>query len=422
MAEYFSVLTPFYESVEIITPLKKGKEALIISSNPDKEAVIVDYYKYPLMSPPNIEDFTFYDYGDKKGIPLWLGTETIFGMVLVKEKKKSINLSLEVFKQYYIEHLSYNYPRGYLVPDGIILAGEDGSFSYLNYVGEYILRRLGINTQNLCGLFDGFGMGQCSKLKNSSGFFSFFVKLNSFDLIIMINPIIWRDKSLGSLIIISDISLIKKKENELIEKSTVVKEIHHRVKNNLQTITSLLRMQMRRSDSKFIQKTFNESINRILSIAIIHEALSKEDIECVNIKQTVYTIMNMIISNMVEPHKAILGELHGEDFYLSANYASYLSLCVTELIQNSIEHGFKNANRGLIKVSIIEKGQDFIISVSDNGSGFASGKTINESSLGMTIVNTITQQKLRGKFTVESSSKGTTATISFPKADAEEVE
>ena len=419
MAEHFSVLMPFYESIEITIPLKKGREVLIISSINNREVVLDGNYKYTLIEQPNYEDYTVHNYGDKKAVPLWLGT-TVFGMVLFREKVTPNNFSLDSFKQYYLDKLRYNYPTSYLVPDGIIVANENGCLSYFNYISEYILKRLGIKTDNLYDLLNYFGIENSYNINKGSGYFSFFVRVYNFNLSIIINPIISNSKKLGSVIIISDISLIKKKEKELIEKSTVVKEIHHRVKNNLQTITSLLRMQMRRTDSKFIQKAFNESINRILSIAIIHEALSKEDLECVNLKQTVYTIMNMIISNMVEPHKLILGEIYGKDFYLSANYASYLSLCVTELIQNSIEHGFKNANNGLVKVNILEENSQIVISVMDNGSGFSPGKTTNESSLGMTIVNTIIHQKLKGKFSIESSSKGTIAHIRFPKPDAEE--
>lgn len=195
-------------------------------------------------------------------------------------------------------------------------------------------------------------------------------------------------------------------------KSAVIKEIHHRVKNNLQTIASLLRLQMRRLNSKKVEKAFNESINRISSIALIHEELSRGGIDKINIKSATANIMEMVLSSMVPPGKQITGELSGADIYQDADKASSLSLCITELLQNSVEHAFPMRKKGVIQVEISELDNDAVITIRDNGIGFSGRKAKN--SLGLEIIEMITVEKLKGTFTIEGHMDGTVSVIRFP--------
>jgi len=195
-------------------------------------------------------------------------------------------------------------------------------------------------------------------------------------------------------------------------KSAVIKEIHHRVKNNLQTIASLLRLQMRRVNSKKVENAFNESINRISSIALIHEELSRGGIDKINIKSATANIMEMVLSSMVPPGKNITGELSGSDLYQDADKASSLSLCITELIQNSVEHAFQMRKKGVIKVDINQVEGEAVITISDNGIGFGGKKSRN--SLGLEIIEMITVEKLKGTFVINGQINGTTSVIRFP--------
>lgn len=195
-------------------------------------------------------------------------------------------------------------------------------------------------------------------------------------------------------------------------KSAVIKEIHHRVKNNLQTIASLLRLQMRRVNSKKVENAFNESINRISSIALIHEELSRGGIDKINIKAATANIMEMVLTSMVPPGKNITGELSGSDLFQDADKASSLSLCITELIQNSVEHAFQMRKKGVIKVDISEVAGEAVITISDNGIGFGGKKS--KSSLGLEIIEMITVEKLKGTFEIHGQINGTTSVIRFP--------
>lgn len=201
-------------------------------------------------------------------------------------------------------------------------------------------------------------------------------------------------------------------DNAQDPKSAVIKEIHHRVKNNLQTIASLLRLQMRRVNSKKVENAFNESINRISSIALIHEELSRGGIDKINIKSATANIMEMVLSSMVPPGKNITGELSGSEIFQDADKASSLSLCITELIQNSVEHAFQMRKKGVIKVDISEVEGEAVITISDNGIGFGGRK--NRNSLGLEIIEMITVEKLKGTFVINGQINGTTSVIRFP--------
>lgn len=239
------------------------------------------------------------------------------------------------------------------------------------------------------------------------------ILLEQFELAAIFIPI-YSSTLEGHLAILSDMTLIRQKDKELMGKSAVIKEIHHRVKNNLQTITSLLRLQMRRVNSPVLQKSFYASINRISSIALIHEALSKDGLDRVNVKYAFGNILEMILATMVvEPQKVIKGEIRGRDLILDSNKASNLSLCITELVQNAIEHAFIYRKNGTITITIDSDDNEFIIRVEDDGVGMTTKKS-RGNSLGLNVVRLITTENLKGTFIIDACSTGTVAEIRFP--------
>ena len=236
--------------------------------------------------------------------------------------------------------------------------------------------------------------------------------INGFEFFIILIPLFIENEYQGMLICFYDISSVKNMLQEIINTSTVIKEVHHRVKNNLQTIASLLSLQTRRSDSVVVERALGESINRITSIAMVYEALSKDGTNVVNIGECIQNTMGMILNNMVEPGKTIKGELRGKEIYLNSNQASNVSLCVNELLQNSIKHGFALRKNGTIIVTLNQINQEVIITVEDDGVGL-SGKKGKGNSLGLKIIQMITSETLKGSFKLESHTYGTIAEIRF---------
>lgn len=237
--------------------------------------------------------------------------------------------------------------------------------------------------------------------------------VDKFQFFVIAFPLHLGETYAGMMISIVEISLIKNMLKEVISKSTIIKEVHHRVKNNLQTIASLLRLQTRRTSSYIVAKAFMESINRISSIALVYEALSQEGENVVDMKECIKNILSMIIGNMVEPNKAIKGEIRGQDLYLSGNQASNVSLCITELIQNALEHAFVFRKNGNIIVTLKQINREVIITVEDDGVGL-SGKKSKPGSLGLEIIQMITTESLKGSFKLESHTYGSVAEIRFP--------
>lgn len=233
------------------------------------------------------------------------------------------------------------------------------------------------------------------------------------DFYFKVKTVLTNEEDLSVVEIIKDITEIKNKEAEIISKSVAIREIHHRVKNNLQTVASLLRIQSRRCKSEEAKVTLEESVNRILAIAATHELLSKEIKDEVNIMDVINAVANNAKRYFNNISQRIDIEVNGEDFYLDTDRITSISLIINELIQNCFDHAFRNLKSGKIQISISGDDENKIISVEDNGEGFDTSKESN-SSLGLSIVKSYIKDKLRGDINIISNTTGTKVQFKFP--------
>lgn len=211
---------------------------------------------------------------------------------------------------------------------------------------------------------------------------------------------------------IKDITKFKQQEKELMLKSVAFKEIHHRVKNNLQMIASLLNLQSRRAENEETKIALKQSVSRILSIAATHEIIAQNGIDDVNIKEVIEKIIEKIRMFYCNPLKQIDIEVKGDDFKVNSDIATSISLVVNELIENSLEHAFEGKEKGYININI-ENGKIYSnISVIDNGTGF-NIKSVDSKSLGLNIVRSIVKEKLFGNLNMVSSDRGTKVVFDF---------
>ncbi|MBP2651134.1 MAG: pdtaS [Firmicutes bacterium] len=232
-------------------------------------------------------------------------------------------------------------------------------------------------------------------------------------------PIVKGNQTLRTIIIVADITAIKKKEKELLIKSAVIQEIHHRVKNNLQTIASLLRLQSRRTKSPEVKEALRESVNRILSISVVHEFLSQQDAEYIDVSEVAKNILDLVIQNMLEPDFNIQTVFNGQAIILPSDAAVSLALVINELIQNSIEHGFIGRREGVIGVDMTILKAEYVIEIWDNGIGLPQDFGQKKStSLGLQIIRTLIENDLGGKFRLYSEG-GTHACIAVPRTKEE---
>lgn len=223
--------------------------------------------------------------------------------------------------------------------------------------------------------------------------------------------------SIGNLLSIRDLTELREKERELMVKSTVIKEIHHRVKNNLQAVASLLRLQMRRGVPAEAKGLFQESLNRILSIASVHDILSNTGLDEVDVLQMVKKVGFTIVNNGSPNDSKIEIRFSGHQIQLQTDKAVSLALVVNELIQNCVEHAFPNQSHGIIDVSIAEKNAMVTVSIEDDGVGYALQN--GSESLGLQIVKTLTEQDLSGTFSIDYVDQKTIALVKFPLKEEE---
>jgi two-component sensor histidine kinase len=135
---------------------------------------------------------------------------------------------------------------------------------------------------------------------------------------------------------------------KLMVKGALLQEMHHRVKNNLQTIASLLRLQAHYAAEKSPVEVLNESINRVLAVAAVHDLLSREDLDTISVRKIADSILTATKQSFTLPNKRIDMRVEGPDLLLRSQQANSVALVLNELVQNAVEHGFAAASEGTI--------------------------------------------------------------------------
>ena len=231
------------------------------------------------------------------------------------------------------------------------------------------------------------------------------------DLLVL--PLLVGGDRIGAIVLLQNVTELRRRERELVTKDATIREIHHRVKNNLQTVSALLRLQSRRIEDPAASAALNEAVRRIASIALVHETLSSSTEASVAFDD----VLDRLVTHALELSPR-MGELnisrHGELGSLDPRIATPLSLVVTELIHNALEHGLAESGANLtIEVSRLEGSAEIIIF--DDGVGLPDGFTILESAnLGLQIVRTLTENELKGSIDLIRTNRGTEAKLNFP--------
>jgi len=238
------------------------------------------------------------------------------------------------------------------------------------------------------------------------------VTIGGFILNVVYAPIHDGDKFMGAVMLIEDKTEEKNIEKELVLKSAVIDEIHHRVKNNLQTIISLLRLQRRRITNADARGAFSETMTRIFSISLTHEILAQKGVDSVNIKEILGRMLNSAKNYIIPETLDLTLEIHGDDIQLESGMATSIAMVVNELVQNCIKHAFVGRQQGLIVLRISHGEALSTIEVADDGVGYRLDSA-HTGSLGHKLVRSLVQDKLFGKLAIESSPKGTKAVFSF---------
>jgi two-component sensor histidine kinase len=211
----------------------------------------------------------------------------------------------------------------------------------------------------------------------------------------------------GGLVLVQDVTEVRRRDKMVLYKDAVIREIHHRVKNNLQTTASLLRLQSRRIRSPEGKAALEESVRRISAIALVHENLSQATTDLVDFSEVLRGILRMLEDALGLTEQGVRMELEGREISeLPAVVATPLALVVNELVQNAAEHAFVGRDGGTIRVSLDTDDESLSVVVADDGIGIPEGQS-NESGLGLRIVQLLVEGELSGtiKRTVDEGTR-----------------
>jgi len=191
---------------------------------------------------------------------------------------------------------------------------------------------------------------------------------------------------------------LRRRDRLLLSKDATIREIHHRVKNNLQTISALLRLQGRRLESEEAKAAVAESVRRIRTIALVHETLSREPGDDVAFIEIVRPLVRLVEEGLQSPDRPVRFVVHGDGGRLPANIATPLSVVLTELLQNAIDHGFPEGEGGGTVAVQLDADDEFLnITVIDDGRGIDPDFDLaGATGLGLSIVRTLVTTELAG--------------------------
>ena len=242
-------------------------------------------------------------------------------------------------------------------------------------------------------------------------------------------PLIVGGSRTGALILVREVTELRRRERELMTKDATIREIHHRVKNNLQTVAALLRLQARRLRGPEARAALEDAVRRVGSIAIVHETLSHAPDEIVAFDEVADRVV-MMASEVAGTEIRVTPKLTGAFGPLPAYVAMPLALVLTELLQNALQHGFAYpepvagaAQRatGSVEVSAVRGPDRLTVVVDDDGVGLPEDfDPESSSSLGLQIVRTLVVGELGGKLEITPRPEGgTRALVDLPVQDDE---
>lgn len=229
----------------------------------------------------------------------------------------------------------------------------------------------------------------------------------------------------GAVVLLRDVSELRRRDRLLMSKDATIREIHHRVKNNLQTISSLLRLQARRLPSSDGKAALEESVRRIRSIALVHETLSHEAGDDVPFIEIVRPLVRMVEEGLISPEHPVRFKVVGDAGKLPATIATPLAVVLTELLQNVVDHAYPpglDSVDGNVILELDNNGRDLRVTVTDDGAGLADGFSIESSTgLGLSIVRTLVTTELTGTIDMRlgpggDSRPGTVVELNVPLA------
>ena len=288
------------------------------------------------------------------------------------------------------------------VGDGVLWLDANGQVRYVSPNASSALHRVGIQASaigmRLAEL--GFHDGPVRQaFERREPVIEEFEQGANVTLLCRCVPFLEGDSVAGGVLLLRDVTELRKRDRLLLSKDATIREIHHRVKNNLQTISSLLRLQARRLTHPEAIAAVGESVRRIRTIALVHEALSREPGDDVTFIEIVRPLLRLAEEGLQSPDRPVRFSVKGDGGRIPAAIATPLSVVLTELLQNAVDHGFpEGSGGGSVIVRLDNDGRSLDLTVVDDGRGVEAGFTLDSATgLGLSIVRTLVTTELNGE-------------------------
>ncbi|MDQ1374111.1 MAG: two-component system, sensor histidine kinase PdtaS [Actinomycetota bacterium] len=301
------------------------------------------------------------------------------------------------------------------VSDGLLLLDQGGRVDYASPNAVNALHRMGVDVS-----VQGLQLDEASiddavvraALATGVPATEELERRNGVIVLLRCIPFLERGEVNGGVVLLRDVTEIRRRDRLLLSKDAAIREVHHRVKNNLQTISSLLRLQARRVEKGPGRVALTEAERRIRSIALVHEILSQEPGEEVPFDQIVRPLVRMAEESAVGRQVAF--KVTGRAGELPAGVATPLAVVLTELLQNAAEHAFAERTSGTVEVDLENDGLELRVQVCDDGIGLPTDFDIGTtSSLGLSIVRDLIGSQLQGTIDMRTDN-GTQISVAIP--------
>jgi len=322
------------------------------------------------------------------------------------------------------------------VGDGVVLVDEEGRVQFASPNATNALHRMGMYSQIEGRRLTDLGIEEAAiewALASALPVVEEVERRPDVTVLLHCIPLLAQDQVTGCLVLLRDVTDVRRLDRLLLSKDAAIREVHHRVKNNLQTISALLRLQARRLPPGGGRVALFEAERRVRSIAIVHEILSREPNDQVPFDEIVTSLIRMA-EDSVLLSKPVTFEVIGELGEVPADVATPLAVVLAELLQNAVEHAFQEAEGivdgdeatrepsvGHIQIHLSSDEDEITLQVMDDGSGLPVGFEIDETqSLGLSIVRDLVRSQLDGVITMRnrggspSSKAGTVVAIELP--------
>ena len=313
------------------------------------------------------------------------------------------------------------------VGDGVMVLDRAGAITYASPNARSALHRLGVKRRVPgCRLGD-LGLDD-TVIRRSfwrrRSTVAEFTAGSGIVVVLRAYPLVAEDRITGAVALLRDVSELRHHDRLLLSKDATIREIHHRVKNNLQTVSSLLQLQARRLDSPEAKAAVESSVRRISSIAMVHEQLALDTSSELDFDGIVGPLLRLVEEGLAPAERPLRIRVEGTVGEVDGEVAMPLAVVLVELVQNALEHAGPPAGPGeLVEVRFARAADTLTMRVTDDGPGVAEGFSLDrDAGLGLTIVRTFVVHDLGGRITIKAAStdapRGTAVEVSVPRRPA----